>query len=75
MGDKYKNMHDSKRPRLVGSGTQDKTAIVGLKSRQSNEVKAQITRSVSSITLQNMVTNTVDEGSIVYIDQNRDIRG
>ena len=75
MGGRYKNMHDSKRPRLVGAGTQDKTAIVGLRSRPSNKVKAKITSPVSSITLQNMVTKTVEEGSTVYTDQHRGYKG
>ncbi len=54
-GGKYANMHGSKKPRMVKAGTQDKTPVVAVKSRKTKKVKARITRSVSSITLQNMV--------------------
>lgn len=58
MGGKYKNMHGSKRPRLMGAGAQDKTAVVGAKSRKTKKIKAKVTSPVSSITLQGIIAET-----------------
>ena len=55
MGGKYSNMHASKKPRMVGAGTQDKTPVVAIKSRKTKKIKAKVTKPVSSITLQRMV--------------------
>ncbi len=71
LGGKYSNMHKSKKPRMVGAGTQDKTPVVAIKERKSKKIKAKVTRPVSSITLQRMVKESVEEGSTVYTDQNR----
>ena len=71
MGGKYHNMHTSKKPRMVGAGAQDKTPVVAIKERESRKIKAKVTEPVSSITLQKMVQETVEEGSAVYTDQNR----
>ena len=75
MGGKYKNMHTSKKPRMVGAGQQDKTPVVGIKERGSRKIKAKVTEPVSSITLQNMVQETVKKGSMVYTDQNAGYKG
>lgn len=71
LGGKYHNMHTSKKPRMVGAGTQDKTHVVAIKERESKKIKAKVTKPVSNITLQRMVQETVKEGSTVYTDQNR----
>lgn len=75
LGGKYHNMHKSKKPRMVGAGAQDKTPVVAIKERESKNIKARVTKPVSSITLQRMVQETVKEGSTVYTDQNRGYMG
>ena len=68
-------MHFSKKPRMSGAGAQDKTPVVGIKERGSRQVKAKVTERVSSILLQRMVQETVEEGSAVYTDQNPGYKG
>ena len=75
MGGKYSNMHTSRKPRMVGAGVQDKTPVVAIKERGTRKVKAKVTERVSSILLQRMVQETVEEGSMVYTDQNPGYKG
>ena len=75
MGGKYSNMHKSRKPRMVGAGAQDKTPVVGIKERGSRKIKAKVTERVSGILLRNMVQETVQEGSMVYTDQNAGYKG
>ena len=75
MGGKYSNMHKSRKPRMVGAGVQDKTPVVAIKERESRKIKAKVTERVSGILLQNMVQETVQEGSTVYTDQNAGYKG
>ncbi len=75
MGGKYGNMHRSKKPRMMGAGTQDKIPVVAIKERGGSKIRAKVTRPVSSITLQRMVEEAVKEGSTVYTDQNRGYMG
>ena len=75
LGGKYHNMHKSRKPRMVGAGTQDKTPVVAIKERESRKIRAKVTQPVSSITLQRMVQETVRAGSTVYTDQNRGYMG
>lgn len=69
-GDKYHNMHVSKRPSHTG-GTIGKTAVVAVKSRPTKKIKARVTKSISSITLERLVEGTAKRGSTVYTDQHR----
>ena len=75
IGGKYSNMHFSKKPRMSGAGMQDKTPVVGIKERVSGKVKAKVTERVSSILLQRMVQENVEEGTMVYTDQNAAYKG
>ena len=75
MGGKYSNMHFSKKPRMSGAGVQDKTPVVAIKERGTRKVKAKVTERVSSILLQRLVQETVEEGSAVYTDQNPGYKG
>ena len=61
VGGKYSNMHFSKKPRMSGAGVQDKTPVVAIKERGSRKVKANVTERVSSILLQRMVQENVEE--------------
>ena len=71
MGGKYHNMHKSKKPLMVGAGTQDKTPVVAIKERESGKIKAKVTEPVSRVMLRGRVMETVKEGAMVYTDQNR----
>ena len=71
MGGKYYNMHKSKKPRMSGAGAQDKTPVIGVRERATGKVKAKVANTVSSITLQNMIQESAEEGSMIYTDQNR----
>ena len=75
MGGKYSNMHKSRKPRMSGAGAQDKTPVVGTGKERPGKIKATVTERVSSITLQRIVQETVEEGVAVYTDQNRGYTG
>ncbi len=67
-GGKRKNMSKSKRNTLSGRGAIGKTAVVGVKDRETNEVKAKVVRSTKAETLQGFVRETVDPGAQVFTD-------
>ena len=75
MGGKYSNMHKSRKPRLVGAGSQDKVPVVGIKERETGKVKAKVTQRVSAVLLRGMVEESVEEGAMVYTDQNVSYKG
>ena len=67
MGGKYSNMHKSRKPRLVGAGSQDKVPVVGIKERETGKVKAKVTQRVSTVLLRSMVEESVEEGAMWHI--------
>ena len=69
MGGKEGNKHASKRTRFA-HGSVTKHAIVGMKSRPTNQVTAQVIKPVSSVTLQRFVASHTETGTLVYSDQN-----
>ena len=73
MGGERKNMSNAKRRayREAGSprGPVDKTAVVGVKDRETNEVRAEIVRSVGAATLQGFVREHTEPGATVYTDE------
>ena len=75
MGGKYANMHKSKKPRMSGAGPQDKTPVVGIRERATGKIKAKITQPVSGVMLRGRVMETVEEGAMVYTDQNQGYPG
>ena len=68
IGGKEMNKHESKRLKQ-GSGYIGKQPIVGMKSRETNTVKAVTINTVSSITLSRTIRDNVEEGATVYTDQ------
>ena len=68
MGGKRRNMKASKRRTLDGRGTVGKTAVVGMKDRPSNEVRAQVVHSTDAETLQGFVVDHADAFATVYTD-------
>ncbi len=72
MGGKRKNMSNAQRKALkdtgrggIGSG---KTAIVGLKDRDTNEVRAQVVDKTDAETLQGFIVENADAFAKVYTD-------
>ena len=68
MGGRRKNMSKSKREKLEGRGTVDKTAVVGIKDRDSNQVAAKVVKNADAETLQGFIVEHADAFATVYID-------
>jgi len=69
MGGIRKNMSNAKRATLEGRGAVGKTAIVGVKDRDSNRVAAKVVRSTDAATLQGFVAKHATPGATVYSDE------
>ena len=74
VGGKDKNKHAAKRLQH-GNTYGEKQAVVGMKSRKTNTVTAQVIDPVSATTLQRFVRTHVPQGSTVYSDQHRGYGG
>ncbi len=72
-GGKRKNMSNRKRKELakagVGRGTADKTAVVGVKDRATNQVRAKVVEKTDGPTLQGFVREHVETGATLYSDE------
>ena len=73
-GGKEANKHESKKLR-AGRGTVGKTAVVGMKSRDTNEVQAQVVESTDKVTLQGFVVENTTPATVVYTDEARAYTG
>ncbi len=71
MGGKRKNMSKSKRRTLDGRGAAGKTAVVGIKDRESNQVVAKVVETTDKKSLQGFISNHVSAGSTVYTDEHK----
>ena len=73
MGGKRKNMSNAKRRALadegVGRGSVGKTAVVGVKDRETNEVRAKVVHRTDARTLQGFVVEHTEAGATVYSDE------
>ncbi|MCY3991387.1 MAG: IS1595 family transposase [Caldilineaceae bacterium] len=67
-GGKEANKHVSKKLR-AGRGTVGKTAVVGIKDRETNLVKAEVVPATNKATLQGFVVENTTEESVVYSDE------
>ena len=69
-GGKRKNMSNAKRAELAGTGRGPvgKTAVVGAKDRDSNQVAAKVVTSTDAPTLQGFVKKHADPKATVYTD-------
>ena len=74
MGGRERNKHASKKLR-AGRGTVGKTAVVGAKDRESNEIRARVVDSTDKATLQSFVVEHADPGATVYTDEAAAYRG
>ena len=68
MGGKRKNMSKSKREKLKGRGTVEKTAVVGAKDRASNRVIAKVVDQTDADTLQGFIVEYADAFATIYTD-------
>ena len=67
MGGVEKNKHESEK-RGQGRGATGKTAVIGVKERQSKQVKAQVIEGRDRDTLHHFIETNVDTGTLVYTD-------
>ena len=67
-GGKEGNKHASKKLN-AGRGTVGKTAVVGMKSRETNKVQAQVVDRTDRETLQGFITTNTTPDTLVYTDE------
>ena len=68
IGGKRRNMPKSKRRGLEGRGAVGKTAVVGVKDRNTNQVTAKVVADTSGETLKGFIHENVEDGAKVYTD-------
>ena len=71
IGGKRKNMSNAKRKELAGTGRGaiGKTAVVGMKDRDTNQVRAEVVTETNGETLQDFVEENTEEDATVYTDE------
>ena len=74
VGGKESNKHANKKLH-AGRGTVGKTAVVGIKDRDSNQVNAEVIEHTDKQTLQGFVSGNTTEESTVYTDEARAYSG
>ncbi len=67
-GGKEANKHESKKLRQ-GRGTVGKTAVVGVKDRETGQVDAEVVERTDKATLQEFVEDRTEDSAIVYTDE------
>ena len=77
MGGKRKNMSNAKRKELAGTGrgAVAKTAVVGMKDRATNQVRAEVITETDAETLQDFVEENTEEDATVYTDDAKAYKG
>ncbi len=70
VGGKEKNKHSAKKLKS-GRGTVGKTAVVGVKDRESGKVAAQVVPGTDSASLVPFVTDRTETEAMVYTDEHR----
>ena len=70
MGGLERNKHSDKKLKS-GRGTVGKTAVIGVKERESKKVKAEVINNTKQNTLHGFIGENVKEGSAVYTDDFR----
>ena len=61
--------------RNAGRGVAGKTPVVGVKDRETNQVKAQMVTRTDASTLQGFIHQNTEENAIVYTDEARAYKG
>ena len=68
MGGKRKNMSKDKRSKLEGRGAVGKTAVVGIKDRDSNRVQAKVVADTKIESMSRFIMENVKPGAKIYTD-------
>ena len=71
IGGKRRNMSNSKRRQLTGRGPEGKTAVVGIKDRETNQVVATPMESVSKEAVSKLVESAVKPDAQAYTDDSK----
>ncbi len=74
IGGLERNKHKDKKQN-AGRGAVGKSAVVGIKERKSNKVKAKVVEDTKKETLQDFVNENVEGEAEKYTDENRSYRG
>ena len=74
MGGKEKNKHSSKKSK-AGRGAVGKTAVVGMKDRDTNTVSAEVIESADGLTLKEFVLDQTGPRTRVFTDEHRGYQG
>lgn len=74
VGGLERNKHKDKKQN-AGRGAVGKSAVVGIKERKSNKVKAKVVEDTKKETLQDFVNENVEDEVEKYTDENRSYRG
>ena len=74
IGGKEGNKHNSKKLR-AGRGPVGKTAVVGIKDRETGQIASQVVEHTDAATLQGFVERNTEPGATVYTDDARAYRG
>ncbi len=74
MGGKERNKHESKKLN-AGRSAVGKTAVVGMKNRETNEVVAEAVNNVKKTTLHEFVNENTEVGTEIYTVENRAYEG
>ncbi|MCY4101458.1 MAG: IS1595 family transposase [Rhodobacteraceae bacterium] len=74
MGGLEKNKHNKDKLKK-GRGTVGKTAIVGVKDRETKKIKARVVIDTSKLTLQGFINSNVEEEAEKYTDESRSYKG
>lgn len=69
IGGKERNKHENRKTK-AGRGPVGKTAVVGMKDRETGKVASSVAHSTDKDTLQGFVEDNIDEGAKVYTDEN-----
>ena len=70
MGGLEKNKHADKKLR-AGRGPVGKTAVVGVKDRDTNQVRAKVVKSVNADTMEDFIGEHVEPDAVVFTDESR----
>ena len=77
VGGLRRNMSNAKRKALAGTGrgAVGKTAVVGMKDRATNEVRAEVVTETDAETLQDFVEDNTEADAMVYTDDAKAYKG
>ena len=76
-GGKRRNMSNAKRKELAGTGrgAVGKTAVIGMKDRETNQVRAEVITETDADTLQDFVEENTEADAKVYTDDAKAYKG